>query len=134
MNMNFGSEEFRSKIADGLIGMSEKDGPYLIHCTEGKDRTGFVCMLIEALAGATYDEIVEDYMITYDNYYKITEETDPERYTVIIENVLDPMISAMTGAGVDPKSADLASYAEDYLRAAGMNDGQIAALMSRIAD
>ena len=66
MNMNFGSDVFRGKVADGLKAVLAHDGPYLIHCTEGKDRTGFVCMLVEALCGAGYQEIVDDYMITYD--------------------------------------------------------------------
>ena len=75
LNMNYGSAEFREKVAAGLIEMTQHEGPYLVHCTEGKDRTGFVCVLLEALCGASYQEIVDDYMITYDNYYKITTST-----------------------------------------------------------
>ena len=56
MNMNFTSAEFRRKAAKGLTAMAENDGPFLIHCTEGKDRTGFMCMLVEALCGASYQE------------------------------------------------------------------------------
>jgi len=43
--MNYVADEFGQKIANGFIAMSEKEVPYLIHCTEGKDRTGFVCMM-----------------------------------------------------------------------------------------
>ena len=60
MNMNIASEEFRGKIAAGFMGLLEHDGPYLIHCTEGKDRTGFVCLLLEAHCGASYEEIADD--------------------------------------------------------------------------
>jgi len=45
------------------------DGPYLIHCTEGKDRAGFVSAVLEALMGADLQEIVADYMKSYENYY-----------------------------------------------------------------
>jgi protein tyrosine/serine phosphatase len=31
---------------------------YVVHCIEGKDRTGYVCALLEGLCGATYEEIV----------------------------------------------------------------------------
>ena len=31
-------------------------------------------------------------MITYENYYGITKETDAARYDVIVEHVLNPMI------------------------------------------
>ena len=34
LNMNLGSADFREKLAKGLIAMSEKEGPYLVHCTE----------------------------------------------------------------------------------------------------
>ena len=135
LNMNFSSAEFKEKIVIGLNSMADSDGPYLVHCTEGKDRTGFVCMLLEALAGATYDEIEKDYMITYDNYYGITPEKDSERYTVIVENVLQPMIKSMTGKdGVDIKSADLSVYAREFLKSGGMTDEEITTLRNNISE
>ena len=133
LNMNFSSEEFRSKIVSGLNAMAEHEGPYLVHCTEGKDRTGFVCMLLEALCGASCGEIVDDYMITYDNYYKITKSDDPARYDVIVENVLYPMLLDVVGDdSVDLESANLAEYAQRYLEEAGMKDEQIAALKEKL--
>ncbi|MBR3639415.1 MAG: tyrosine-protein phosphatase, partial [Clostridia bacterium] len=133
LNMNFSSDEFRMKIADGLTEMISKDGPYLIHCTEGKDRTGFVCMLIEALAGATYEEIVFDYMKTYENYYGITEGKDKERYEVIVESVLDPMIGVLIGEGsVDIRTEPLGPYAKAFLLNAGMTEDATAELVSKL--
>lgn len=128
LNMNFGSADFRQKLTNGLISMSAHEGPYLVHCTEGKDRTGFVCILLEALCGASYEEIVADYMITYANYYGITQETDPARYTVIVENVLNPMIQVIAGDGVELKTADLKAGAEAFLLGAGMTQAQLSAL------
>lgn len=92
LSMNYQSEEFAQKIVQGFNAMAEAEGPYLVHCTEGKDRTGFVCMLIEALGGASYQEIADNYMVTYDNYYKINQEKDPERYRLILEQNLDAMV------------------------------------------
>lgn len=135
LNMNYGSEDFRMKVANGLIAMTEHEGPYLVHCTEGKDRTGFVCMLLEMLCGASYDEIVSDYMITYDNYYGITKTSDPKRYDVIVENVLLPMLNSVIGdTSVDPKTSDLSVYAERFLQNAGMTDAQIAALRAALTE
>lgn len=135
LNMNYSSEDFRAKVANGLIAMTEHEGPYLVHCTEGKDRTGFVCMLLEMLCGASYDEIVGDYMITYDNYYGITKETDAKRYDMIVENVLLPMLNSVIGDGsVDPKTADLSAYAARFLQDAGMTDAQIAALKAALTE
>ena len=133
MSMNFASEEFTSKIAQGFTAMSEFPGPYLVHCTEGKDRTGFVCMLIEALAGASYQEIVDDYMKTYDEYYRINEASDPERYRLILEKNLLPMIRFVAGDDtVDITTADLAPLARDFLVRCGMTEAQIDRFLARI--
>ena len=135
LNMNFGSEEFRTKLAEGLTRMTEDEGPFLVHCTEGKDRTGFVCMLLEALCGAGYDEIVEDYMVTYDNYYGISRTQDKDKYDVIVTDVLDPMIQSMIGDDTaDPSIADLKVAAEIYLRGAGMSDDTIVALRAMLTE
>ena len=135
MNMNFTSEEFTSKLVSGLAAMAEKDGPYLVHCTEGKDRTGFVCMLLEALCGAKYQEIVDDYMLTYANYYKITEASDKQKYDIILEKNLIAMLYTVTGdESADLKTADLSACAKEYLRAAGMTDAQIDALVNRLTN
>ena len=58
---NFYSKEFTLSIVKGLTFLSKNEPPYCIHCTEGKDRTGFTAMLLEALMGATLDEIINDY-------------------------------------------------------------------------
>ena len=135
LNMNYYSEEFAEMVADGLIRLTETEPPYLIHCTEGKDRTGFVCMLVEALAGASYEEIVDDYMLTYANYYKITETSEPSKYRTILEKNLDDMIrSVVNDDDVDITAADLSVYACSYLNRAGMNDEQIDAFLSRITE
>lgn len=135
LNMNYLSDEFAQKIAQGLIDIAEKEAPYLVHCTEGKDRTGFVCMLIEALAGASYKEIADDYMVTYDNYYKINSVDDPARYKTILEKNLDAMLRFVIGdQTVNYKTAELSGYARQYLKKAGMNDTQVDAFLQRITD
>jgi protein tyrosine/serine phosphatase len=135
LNMNYQSEEFAQKIVQGFNAMAVAEGPYLVHCTEGKDRTGFVCMLIEALAGASYSEIADDYMLTYDNYYKINETKDPERYRLILEQNLDAMVKYIVGdENVDIKTTDLSGYARKYLKRAEMSDAQIDAFLSRITE
>ena len=135
LNMNYQSEEFAQKIVQGFNAMAEAEGPYLVHCTEGKDRTGFVCMLIEALAGASYEEIADDYMLTYDNYYKINKTKDPERYRLILEQNLEAMVKFIVNdESVDFKTADLTGYAREYLKRAEMSDEQIDAFLDRITE
>jgi hypothetical protein len=133
LSMNYMGEDFAIKVADGFIAMSKAEGPYLIHCTEGKDRTGFVCMMLEALAKADYQQIADDYMLTYDNYYKINEVKDPARYRVILEKNLDAMIRYVVGdESVDFRNCDLSIYARAYLLKAGMEEEQIDTLLEKI--
>ncbi len=133
LNMNYGSQEFKEKIAAGLTEMSKSKGPYLIHCTEGKDRTGFVCMLLEALVGTGYKEIVKDYMITYSNYYGITKETDAEKYDIIVDNLLRPMIQSIVGDDeIDIETTELTNFAKDFLLQGGMKQQDIDALINNI--
>ena len=135
LDLNYMSEEYSEKLADGLAAMSEEDGPYYIHCLEGKGRTGFVCALIEALAGADYEEIVNDFMITYDNYYGITKDSDSKRYELIKTKKIDEMLSYIAGCDTDElPQADLSAGARKYLQDAGMSDAEINAFLDRISD
>jgi protein-tyrosine phosphatase len=56
---------FRSLFAHLL----EAPAPLVIHCTAGKDRTGFACALILRTLGVAEDVIAEDYLLT-NRYYR----------------------------------------------------------------
>jgi len=67
LGIDFCSDMFNRKLRRGLESMTTNPGPYLIHCLAGVDRTGFVCALLEAFMGATFQEIVADYSVSFDN-------------------------------------------------------------------
>ncbi len=57
----------------------ETEGSIGISCSQGKDRTGMYCAMLEALAGASYQEVRDDYLLSMVNYYGIepySEEYD----------------------------------------------------------
>jgi len=133
LKMNFAFDDFMQKLAAGLSDMADQEGPYLIHCIEGKDRTGFVCMLLEALCGASLQEVVEDYMITYDNYYGINPDSDPARYNGIVKQSFYPMILALSDdENTAPEDVDLYAGARRYLLKGGMEEQQIDRLIERL--
>lgn len=66
--VEFESESFRDGLAEGFRFLADHEGPYLVHCTMGKDRAGFTCAVLECLMGASEDEVVSDYMVSYYNY------------------------------------------------------------------
>ncbi|MDR1072421.1 MAG: tyrosine-protein phosphatase [Treponema sp.] len=65
MGFDYLSERFKIKLHKGFKFMLERDGPYLIHCLQGIDRTGFVVMILEMLMGADGNEIMNDYMMSF---------------------------------------------------------------------
>lgn len=134
LSASYPSDDFARSLAGGLVQMSQHEGPYLAHCVEGKDRTGFVCMLLQALCGASYDEMLTDYMITYDNYYGITQESDPSKYDAISNLNLDGMLWFLAGDDdvADLATVDYAESARNYLKNGGMTDEQIDALVARL--
>ena len=133
LNVNYRSQEFKKKVADGLLEMSKHEGPVVIHCAEGKDRTGFVCALILGLVGANAQEIVDDYMITYDNYYHITKQSSPKRYEAISNNIHD-FIHSVCDKQTDIDFYDLDIYrgCKDYLKQGGLNDEEISEIENYI--
>ena len=80
-----------------------------------------------ALSDASAQEIIDDYMITYDNYYGVTQETSPDKYEAILGNVYD-FFYCMCDAekGTDVYSLDLKAGAESYLKKGGLTDEEIA--------
>ena len=129
MGVNFDSDDFREKLAEGLRFFAGHKGPYAVHCTEGKDRAGTVAALLECLMGASYDEVVSDYMVTYYNYYGITP--DDERYETIVRENIEATLKTMYKTD-DLKGADLAAEAEEYCRETGLSDKEIAALKASL--
>ncbi|MBR5232187.1 MAG: tyrosine-protein phosphatase [Clostridia bacterium] len=134
MSIDYSSDDFAAGIIKGLNFLAGKEAPYLLHCTEGKDRAGFTSMLLSALMGATQEEIVADYMLSYVNYYGIDPVAEADKYNMIAEkNVMD-MLRTVCGAkkGAALNDADIAAAAEKYLTDHGMTADAIAALKANL--
>ena len=132
--INFASDEFAELIAKGLTFLSGQETPYLIHCTEGKDRAGFGAMIVEMLMGASEEEIVADYLISYLNYYHLDPEADAEKLEMIAEkNVIQMLLTvAHPENSADLASTDLAAAAEKYLIAHGMDPEALSTLKEKL--
>lgn len=127
LNTNYKNEKNKAKIADLMREIISKEGPFLIHCTEGKDRTGFILILLESLSGATKEELENDYMMTYYNYYHIDEETYPEKYKIIVKYIFQDLIETMIGSQED-MSTNLKESAKEYLISCGLSEDEVGQL------
>jgi protein-tyrosine phosphatase len=74
--------------------LAEADGPVLIHCAAGKDRTGILAALTHHLAGVHDDDIIEDYLLTND------EARFERRRPMVLEHIAET-----TGRTPDPEIA-----------------------------
>ena len=128
MSYDFMSEEFSEKVKESILFIIENDGPYLIHCKEGKDRTGVLCAVLECFAGASAEEVGRDYMLTYRNYYGI-EPGDPS-YDIILRNLDRTLSGLLETDGID--SAQLGDRAARYLLSIGLTEAQLDALKAKL--
>lgn len=129
MGITFDTEEFRNKLAEGLRFFAAHEGPYAVHCQEGKDNTGVVAALLECFMGATFDEVKKDYMSTFFNYYGI-EPGDP-LYDKIANNNIAATLRKLFDLD-DLFSADLAGAAEKYFFKIGLNNDDIEGLRTNL--
>lgn len=129
LGVDFQADEFKKGLAEGLKFFAANKGVYAVHCTEGKDRAGFVSALLECLMGANYDEVIADYMKTYENYYKVEKGT--EKYNAISQSNIVKTLEAAFGVS-DLKSANLQEGAISYIKSIGLTDAEINALMANL--
>ena len=47
-----------------FLALADSDGPVLIHCAAGKDRTGLLAALTHSLLGVSRDDVIADYLLT----------------------------------------------------------------------
>ncbi len=132
--MDFNSDEFENGLAKGLRFMIANEGPYLIHCAEGKDRTGFACAVLEALMGAPLDEILDDYTKTYINYYDVKDGKHVPIKPEVLNTIRGIIIHNMSvSLGIEDLSAvDLQKAAEDYLLSIGLTAEEVTELKARL--
>ena len=128
MTADYASDDFKAKLAEGFRFIAQNPGVYAIHCTEGRDRAGFAVAILECLIGATYDEVADDYMVSFYNMFGVTK--DDERYEPILSgNLAKTLKSAFTFTKKDKKkelsSMNLASYAKKYLKSIGLTSKEI---------
>jgi protein-tyrosine phosphatase len=95
----------------------EDRGPLVIHCTAGKDRTGFACALILHALGVSDDVIVEDYLLT-NRFYRRDPSTSPDLPDDVKQAIASVEVSFLTAAFevIRADYGDLEGYFRDGLK------------------
>lgn len=125
LGVDYLDPEAMKRLGAGLAALVDKEGPWLIHCELGRDRTGVICAVVEALCGATYEEIVQDYMISYEGLHAIDMNPDSLQYRLFKARI-DEQLAAITGYAIeDLPVSDLRISVRDYLMRCHMTKNQI---------
>jgi len=110
--VRYNTPSFRALFAHLL----EDRAPLVIHCTAGKDRTGFACALILHVLGVPDDLIAEDYLLT-NSFYRRSPAASSD-LPDDIGQVLGSVEASFLAAAFDTVSADyggLETYLSDGL-------------------
>ena len=87
LGIDYRDPEAMKRIGEGLKKMTETEGPYMIQCSYGRDRTGVICALLEGLCGAAVKEIADDYMLSYKNLHEVPMEPEALQYRLYYTRV-----------------------------------------------
>ncbi|WP_114951586.1 tyrosine-protein phosphatase [Sphingosinicella terrae] len=123
----------------GIEAMAASDGPVLIHCAAGKDRTGILAALVLELLGVDRGAIMHDYLVTARNRDLVDYLTDravaaasqlgqslPRPVAEILTSV-DPAYLEETWTAIDARHGSL----ERYVGALQLAPGTVERLRAR---
>src|ERR1700727_1130560 len=107
----------------------EDRAPLVIHCTAGKDRTGFACALILHALGVADDVIAEDYLLTNRFYRRDPASSSdlPEE----VRRVLASVEASFLAAAFDLVRADYGDLAGYFPQGLGVGPRERTALQGR---
>ena len=57
-------DEERTGFGRAVSAVARSTGPAIVHCTAGKDRTGWTSAVLQLLAGVREEDVIADYMLT----------------------------------------------------------------------
>ena len=135
----FFSTSFKEGLVKGFRYMIEHEGPYLVHCTYGMDRTGFTIAVLEALMGASIEEIQADYAKTFSNYFTVIDSKqvtlNDQQVDFFKSVVLRNLRAVYHAEGIEVPETDDADWVtatENYLEKLGMTPQEISELKDRL--
>ena len=127
-NADITSYNFGKSVLKAMRFIIDNDGPYYIHCLEGQDRTGAICAIFSSLLGATKEELILDFMKTYENFYKVVRGSD--QYNKIIKGEIQEGIASIRGFSYS--TLDILKHPISFLHFLDLTDEEISAFVRKL--
>ncbi|MDO5678274.1 MAG: tyrosine-protein phosphatase, partial [Propionibacteriaceae bacterium] len=116
---------FGDRVARAVLAMAHADGPVIVHCSAGRDRTGLVLSLGQLIAGWDHERIVEGYVRAAEGINAFQEHNPHPKETFKRGAEWDAWLQERVDAlRVFLREVD----AEGFLRSQGAGDGDLAAV------
>jgi len=129
MDFSVTSDSFNKKLKKALKFIISTNGPWLIHCHAGVDRTGFVSMVLESFMGASLDDVIKDYLLSFSSVYESSIYEVQKANAAIVIHILSAMSSTMA-----INEQNLQYIAEIYLqKTIGLSAGEIQFLKEKLS-
>lgn len=125
------------EVAEALRALVSPPGlPALVHCTQGKDRTGLVVALVLLVCGAPAAAVGHDYALTNE---KLAAAEPPEQKADRLAEIREMGLSEEFGRTVDGFVEGVGRHLDDkyggldaYLDGAGFGEGERRALREKL--
>ena len=66
-------DDERRAFGRAITTVAASSGASIVHCTAGKDRTGWTAAILQLLAGVSEDDVVADYLLSQKNTQELTD-------------------------------------------------------------
>ena len=129
MDFSITSDSFKRKFKKGLEFIINTEGPWLIHCHAGVDRTGFVSMVLESFMGASLEEVINDYLCSFNSIFESSIYEAQKADARVAMKILSVMSGSML-----INAQNLQEIAEIYLhKTIGLSAEEIQLLKGKLA-
>ncbi|WP_024876538.1 tyrosine-protein phosphatase [Saccharomonospora piscinae] len=114
----------------GGLGRADADpGCVVFHCACGKDRTGLLALVLRVLAEADPEEIVADYLLSYDRMKQRYDELGVRDQLAAVRDVVASRDTTIE----DSLTSTIASLRmPDFLLENGLSEAELADLRARL--
>ena len=126
----------RAQFGTLLTGIADSKGATLLHCTAGKDRTGWATAVMLTLLGVPQDTVMQDYLLSNTYYYDSPAiQGELASMPAAEATVYAPMLQVQASylqAGLDQVTASYGSMYNYAVHGLGLSPQTIAKLRAKL--